>query len=146
MRPLGPKSDGILGTGSAKHPPNASPMIVPRLKTSGSSKNARLWYFFSFTISAVIVRITPILPLPIPAMVRQNIRAGMLLANPNPRFEMTVAVKPIVIAGLRPHLSAIWAQSMLVANCARAKSATTKPASRDIWAGVLSGGWSERMR
>jgi hypothetical protein len=100
--PVGPNSQGRLTIGSAKQPPNASPITTPELKTSGSSRNARLWYFLSLTISAVIVRITPIFPFPIPATTRQHITAGIVVENPNPTFAIMDSVRPMTMLGFLP--------------------------------------------
>lgn len=115
-RPFGPNSQAILITGSAKQPPKASPATMPELNTKGRIKNALVWYFLSFTISAVIVLITPVFPFPSPAKTLQKNNAATLLENPKAMFAITLASNPIVIIDFRPYISDSLPQSMLVAN------------------------------
>jgi hypothetical protein len=48
------------------------PKRAAMLKPIGRIKNALEWYFFSFTFSAIIVRIIPTVPLMAPPNDRQN--------------------------------------------------------------------------
>jgi hypothetical protein len=80
------------------------------------------------TISAVIVRITPIFPFPIPATTRQHITAGIVVENPNPIFAIIDSVKPMTMLGFLPQRSAMLAHGTDVANCDSAKSETSTPA------------------
>jgi hypothetical protein len=117
------------------------------LNTNGRSRNARLWYFLSLTISAVIVLITPVFPFPMPAKTRQHITAGMLVENPKPMFEIMESVSPIIMLGFLPSLFATLAHGTDVANCENAKRETRSPACRDIEAGLVLGAvCNERMR
>lgn len=116
IHPSGPKIDGRLTIGSAKQPPSARPITTPELKTSGNNKKAREWYFFSLTISAVIVLITPILPFPKPAMIRQNITAGTVVEKPNPILAIMDIKRPATIVGFLPYVLAICAHGREVAN------------------------------
>lgn len=100
--PDGPKNHGRLTIGSARQPPNASPITTPELKTNGRSKNARLWYFRSTTISAVMVRMTPMLPFPMPASTRQHITAGSVVEKPKPIFDAIDSSKPKMIVVFLP--------------------------------------------
>jgi hypothetical protein len=101
----------------------------------------------STTISAVIVRITPIFPFPIPATTLQHINAGILLLKPKPRFDTILRTRPMVMDGFLPQRLAIEAHGNEVANWERAKRETSRPAWREMAAGVgLEEGWRERMR
>lgn len=101
-------------TGSARHPPIARAATLPELNIKGGARKARVWYFRSFAISAVMVRITPNIPFAIPASILQKSSIPIDLENPNERFAITLIVRPIRMAGLRPYLSERLPHSMLV--------------------------------
>lgn len=113
--PVGPNSEGRFATGSAKHPPIANAITLPELNISGGARNARVWCFRSFTISAVIVLITPSIPFAIPANILQNNNIPIVLEKPNDRFAITLMVSPMRIVGFRPYVSDRRPQSILVA-------------------------------
>ncbi len=53
---ISPNVSGYDPAGSDKIPPRIGPMITPMLKHIGRRMKARAWYFFSRTVSLILLR------------------------------------------------------------------------------------------
>jgi hypothetical protein len=63
-------------------------MMTPILNVMGRSRNARDWYFFSCTISLIMVLKTPTLPFVAPPRTRKKRASRKEVENPKPTQEM----------------------------------------------------------
>jgi hypothetical protein len=102
------------------------------LKITGGARNALGRCLRSLTISAVIVRMTPTIPLAMPAISLQKTSMPIVLENPNPRFATTLIASPRSIAGLRPYRSDSRPHNILVSICPIGNAATRRPVSREM--------------
>ena len=107
---------------------------------NGSSRNALVWYVFSLTISAVMVLMTPMLPLARPAMILQNRRAAKVLEKPKAKLERADTNKPNRIIDLRPCESESRPHGIEVVHCASGNAATRIPLSSEMREAWTSGG------
>lgn len=100
--------------------------------------NARDWYFFSLTISEIIVRITPMFPFKTPPKHLNETAARKLWENPNPSMEIMVPSSPIHITLFLPPYSesAKRPHKMAVKNCAAGKAACIIP----TWEAMVESG------
>ncbi|KUI73034.1 hypothetical protein VM1G_11866 [Cytospora mali] len=106
------------------------PIIIPMLKVMGNKRKALDWYFFSLTISLIIVRSTPTLPLVTPPRERNNKACQNVVLKPKPTHDIMVPVRPIMMTFLRPKRpeSATRPHIMAVRNWAAVKLAWSTPA------------------
>ncbi len=127
-------------------PPKTGPIITPMLKHIGISRNARDWnllqsgiftimaledaYFFSWTISAIIVLMTPTFPFSAPPRVRKKAAWRNDVENPKPTQERQVPRRPISKTIFLPPQSesATLPHNMAVTNCAAVKLPWSIPA------------------